>query len=105
MLICIMLFTSGPSSDIAGSDALPGTGRMLSSLSEDECLEFLLNMGVNIPDEFRSKTNIGSMVKELITELESDPDRTYAISYTVAYNFIEDVRTAVKKYQEQFNEF
>lgn len=98
LLVCI-LFIPGTSTDTAYSSKLPGTQRIpLSSLDENGCVEFLAFMGVSIPKEFSDRANIGSMAKNLITELESDPDRIYAIGSTVAYDFIEDVRMAVKEY-------
>lgn len=70
----------------------------LSSLDENECLMFLQDMGVTIPDELRNRNNLGSIVKQIISELEKNPDLQKTASYSVAEEFVEDIRRAVKQY-------
>jgi hypothetical protein len=72
--------------------------KQLSTLDEDECLAFLTDMGVTIPEEFRNHDDLGLRVKEIISDLEADPDRPSAVSYSVAAEFFEDIRGAVKRY-------
>lgn len=72
----------------------------LASLDEAECMEFLARMGVEIPDEIKNIENSGKWIKKLVAELENEPEKIYAISYTVVHDFIEDVRRAVNDYKE-----
>lgn len=74
---------------------------VLSTLDNDECYKTLYNMGIRIPDEFSDQTKDrlrNGGLKEIIKTLESNPDYNFAVSYTVAHNFIESIRKAVKSY-------
>lgn len=59
---------------------------------------FLEDMGVTIPEELKNRDDIGRIVKQIISELDENPDLQITVSYTVAEDFIEDIRRAVKQY-------
>lgn len=65
----------------------------LSSLSREECIAFFEENGVVIPEAL-SRVDI----LEIVGELEEEPDKIYVISWTVFYDFIEEVRAVVKDY-------
>lgn len=72
----------------------------LSQMSEKECIEFIKSRGVVIPKDLDNE-NLGAFVKNIITEVEKDPERPFFISYTVTRNFVEDIRKVVNEYYEK----
>lgn len=70
----------------------------LSSLDEETCMEVLADMGVEVPQSLSGLPDIAGMTKQLIAELETDPDKVYIFSYIGMNEYIEDVRAAVKSY-------
>lgn len=71
------------------------TPKKLSSLSEKECRQFLLDRGITIPEVLE-----GIKLKELFADLEADPYMEYddAVSWTVIHDFHNAVSTAVREY-------
>lgn len=69
-----------------------------SSLSEEECLEFVIELGVPIPD-LVANHNPGYIVKEFLLMLEADPDVDSSGFGNLAF-FFNDLREAVKQYYE-----
>ena len=66
----------------------------LSELQEDQCIQYLTDNGVSIPEGLEA-----SSVREMIAELENDPDKSApAVSWTILADFYEDLRRAVKQY-------
>lgn len=72
-----------------------GADGKLSLLTEDELLAILSDMGVTIPTELDAQ-NID--LKKLISDLEDNPDMPFVVSYSVASEFFEEIREAVKQY-------
>lgn len=70
----------------------------LSALSEQECLEFLSKNGIEIPIDFQDNLELGKHVKKIISEVEADPHKVYVVSYTVAYDFFQEIKEAVNNY-------
>ena len=71
---------------------------LLSSLSEEECLSFISDCGVEIPEEFQNVSVLGSFVKDTIVAVEQDPDVTFAYNYSVTYLLAENIKAEVKEY-------
>ena len=71
----------------------------LSQMSEEDCVNFIKSRNIKIPDDFDNE-KIGSFIKEIIIDLEEDPEKMYVISYSVAFYFIEEIREAVIDYYE-----
>ena len=72
-------------------------GLVLSELSEEECMDFLLASGADVPDQYR---DAGGLVKEIVKEVEEDP---YAViwdpvSMPGLRDFMRIVRNAVNTY-------
>lgn len=66
-----------------------------STLDKEQCVSFLSERGVDIPTEL---ANID--IQELVTSIEANPDKVYAVNWTVFYDFIEEVRAVVKDYYD-----
>ena len=71
---------------------------LLSEMSENECLEFVKDNGVVLPDLRETESDWGSFVKRIITLVESDPDIVFGINYTVTANLAEEIRSVVNEY-------
>lgn len=70
------------------------TPKKLSSLSEKECRQFLLDRGITIPEVLE-----GIKLKELFADLEADPYMECdVVSWSVIYDFHNAVSTAVREY-------
>lgn len=101
VVLATFLFVGGvPVSGDCSFEMSNANKTVLSSLDEDECMAFLSNMGVHVPLELSKNANIASWTKELIKELETNPNRVYSINYTVVNDYIDEVRGAVKSYYE-----
>lgn len=97
LLICVIVvvyFLTKPNHNLTTYEK---SGQKLSELSEDECLKFIASRDIEIPDNL-DKKNIGSFVKELITQSEKNPKSPSGFSYTVTVKFAEDIRKAVIEY-------
>jgi hypothetical protein len=69
----------------------------LSEMTEEECLEFIIQKGVEIPDVLVNP-ELGAFVKSIIREAEHNPDAPVGFSYTVTHDFVESIRAAVNGY-------
>jgi hypothetical protein len=73
----------------------PNVQMFLSDMTEAECLEFIIQNGIEIPDGF---PEVGAFVKRTIQAAESNPNVPSAYSYDVTYNFAESIRALVNEY-------
>ena len=71
---------------------------ILSEMSEQECIEFIIKKGVTIPDFFINRPNLGAFVKSSIQAAERNPNVPPAYSWGVSFNFAESIQTAVNEY-------
>lgn len=77
--------------------------RLLSEMSEDECMQFLLESGVEIPEELKNYNGLGKFVKQTITTVENDPDHFFFYNYIVTLQFSEEIKKAVNNYYGNMN--
>jgi hypothetical protein len=84
---------------ITGARTLAGRpfAQTLSEMTEEECLEFIIQNGVEIPDALVNP-GLGAFVKSIIREAERNPDVPLGFSYTVTHHFAESIRAAVNGY-------
>ena len=71
---------------------------MLSEMSEMECLEYVKDNGVILPDFHDNESEWGPFVKKIITLVESNPYIDLGISYTVTADLAEAIRRIVNEY-------
>jgi hypothetical protein len=71
---------------------------LLSDMSETECLEFIIQNGIEISDKLIGHPNLGALVKRIIQAAERNPNAGAAISWDVLYNFVESIQTLVNEY-------
>ncbi len=89
-LLFVLLLVLSPQMVFASGE---DTKVQLSSLSEEECRQFLLNQGVTIPKELE---NI--KVKELFAQIEADPYKEILVNWSVIRNFHDAICAVVMEY-------
>lgn len=92
LLTSIIILSHGFSA-YAISNVDGATKPLLSSLSYEECLLFLDDYGIEIPDQLK-----GIDIKYIIQTIESNPDFGSGINWTVAAEFFNTVSIAIQDY-------
>ena len=64
--------------------------RALSEMSETECVEFIIQNGVIIPQAYAGLPNLGAFIKTIINEVEANPNFPITAGSKVLYGFVED---------------
>lgn len=72
--------------------------KVLSELTEEECVEFILSKGVCIPDELSDYKSLGTFVKNVISTVEKDPNHMFVINYSVTYRLANEIKEVVNEY-------
>ena len=70
----------------------------LSQLSEEECIRFVLDAGIEIPENLLNYEKLGGFVKEIIETVEVNPQYEFMYNFTVTRDFANEVKTAVNEY-------
>lgn len=78
--------------------ASPKNNESLSQMTEDECIDFIIDKGVEIPSDFIDSPNLGKIIKSIIVAVESDPNYEFSYSYNVSFDFSESIRFIVNDY-------
>ena len=78
--------------------ALSAKSSLLSSLSEDECIDFIISQGLQIPDELLDYPALGAFIKEIIVTIENDPDHIFVINYPVTFTFANQIKAVVNEH-------
>lgn len=89
LLMFSMAYTHSDSND---------SGIVLSEMSEQECLGFIISKGIVIPQYYAERADIGAFVKYLITEVEKNPNADVSYSYTKLNEFTDEIKKAVNNY-------
>lgn len=72
--------------------------KLLSQLTEEESIQFLLEHNVEIPQEIADVDKLGKFIKDTILEIEKDPECVFVYNYYVTLNFAENIKTVVNEY-------
>ena len=72
----------------------------LSSLSESECIDFIISKGLHIPIELIDYPALGTFVKEVIATIENNPNHIFVINYPVTYSFANQIKEIVEQKNE-----
>lgn len=89
-LLCISLI----SPIFASSTELP----LLSEMSDSECIQFIKECGIVIPDDYSDETAWIPFIKNVIVLVEDNPDYIFGISYPVTLEFANLIKAAVNNY-------
>lgn len=71
---------------------------ILSELSDEECIEFIVSRGVNIPSDFINSPDLGKIVKSKIEIIEVDPSYEFHYNYDVTLNFANEIKNVVNEF-------
>ena len=109
IFICVILiFGTLISVTAAGSDPNRDEGAIrsqentiiLSNMTEQECLNFLRECGVVIPNGV-DEDDLAKFAKRVISKVEKEPNAKFAINYEPTLAFAEAIRLAVNQYYEK----
>lgn len=67
----------------------------LSGLSEDECVEYIIENDIEIPLEYLDSPELGAFVKWVIEKVETNSNYDFMYNYEVLHNFVESIRDLV----------
>ena len=72
--------------------------QILSEMSEQECISFLKNHNIEIPDDYEDELVWGPFIQSVIASVENDSDCLFSYNYSVTQEFAEAIRNAVNEY-------
>ncbi len=77
------------------------SNKKLSDMTVDECIQFMEDMNVEIPEEFQDK-DIRAIAEDVLEKMkwleEYNLEVPVGVSYTVLADFYEDIRHAMREY-------
>ena len=71
---------------------------MLSEMSDEECLAFLLAYGIEIPRQYTRADECVPFVKYIIAQVERNSNALFGFGYAFLQEFAEEIRNAVNDY-------
>lgn len=80
-----------------------GQGELLSEMSEEECIAFIVSKGLEIPRELLDYSALGRFVKYVITAVEVNPDKTFLINDRVLFEFANEIKNIVNLHYGVYN--
>ena len=96
MLICLVVICCTVS--VSANSSFESPKPLLSEMTEQECLDFIKECGVMLPNVRENESDWGPFVKQTILLVENDPFVDFGISYTVSANLAEEIRIVVNNY-------
>ena len=85
--------------NIKGNDNI-----ILSQMSDQDCLKFILENGVELPSYLENENNIASFVKKIIINVEQNPNYFITYNHTELYSFVERIKNLVNDYYGVYTE-
>lgn len=76
---------------------------ILSELSDSECIAFIKEHGVEIPDDYEDELSWAPFVKYTIACVEENPSVVFAYNYPVTRDFANAIKDVVNAYYETQN--
>ena len=80
--------------------SVKGDDRLLSEMTEDECLEFIVDNGVTIPQSYTNSPILKQFVKNTITYVENNPDAEFAYNFIDSLTLAEAIKDVVNEYYD-----
>jgi len=71
---------------------------LLSEMSDNDCIEFIIENEIDIPAGYINKPNFGGFVKSIIQAVEIQPDYTFGFNSTALNQFAENIKGSVNDY-------
>ncbi len=76
------------------------TKELLSLMTDDECLDFIIQNNIEIPSGLEDETKLKSFVKHIINAVESNPEYNCVYNFDKTQKFAEDIKKLVNDYYE-----
>ena len=80
-----------------------GDDRLLSEMTEDECLEFIIDSGVTIPQSYVNSPVLKQFAKNTITYVENNPDAKFTYNFIDSLKLAEAIKDVVNDYYDNLN--
>lgn len=96
-ILCVILVVMVLTMGVSVSAVNTGIEK-LSELSDDECIKFLKDNGVAIPEIYEDELDCVPFVRLIIEQVEEDNNTEFAFGYTVLLEFAYEIKTAVNEY-------
>ena len=71
---------------------------LLSEMTEDECVEFIIQNGVIIPPHYTDLSDLGVFVKKIIQAVEDNPNYPIAVGSVILHDFINSIKIEANMY-------
>lgn len=71
---------------------------ILSHMTEDECLDFIIQNNITIPSSLDDETTLKSLVKETIQQVEANSNYVFSYNFGDTQKFVEDIKNLVNNY-------
>lgn len=71
---------------------------LLSEMSVEECVAFLKENGIQIPGEVEDEWAWGSFAKDIIAQVELNPNKNFVVEHSVVAEFVNDIKEVVAAY-------
>ena len=97
-LLCIILFTAVLFAMGMTTSATGNSQVRLSDLSEDECIAFLKEQGVEIPPVPEDDLAWAAFAYSIIVKVEENPNITFLYGSTVLLDLANDIKSVVNEY-------
>ena len=71
---------------------------LLSELTVDECISFVKEQGIQIPDDYDDESIWGEFIQKTISQVEADPNIVFSYNYIKTLEFANAIKDAVNEY-------
>jgi hypothetical protein len=97
-IICLILVLALVMTMSVSASAINNNYSLLSSLSDEECVAFLENNGVTIPEIYDDESEWLPFIRQVIQKVEENPDAEFLFGYTVPLQFAYEIKRVVNEY-------
>ncbi len=97
MAICMSIITYSIDVKVSADEYISEV-QLLSELNEDECYQFITEHGVELPEGLELDDDVKSFIKNVIQNVENDPNYHFVYNYFGTLNFAEEIKVVVNNY-------
>lgn len=101
IILCIGLFIfSFFLIDNISVNAQTQSQKLLSQMTADECLDFIIQHDIDIPVGLDNSTGLKEFVKQTIDIVESEPEHVFVYNYNKTQKFAQEIKELVNNYYD-----
>lgn len=94
LLVVAFVFITKPSLSVQATNTQI-TATSLLEMTDEECIDFIVGNGIEIPEDFVNSPELGSIIKSILQDIETNPNYEFAFSYYKTQVFAESIRELV----------